>query len=372
MINTEIISVQIELTEVNRLCCECKNAPPNSMFSFYILKNGKPLDKLPYQKESRYIYWLTEPGIYSVKVFILNDSEKVSVISQKVSFEGGKPIYCNVTPPKRKLNWIKNVSGVMREIWIHRKRMFRISLYDYKVLNKDAYLGNVWNFLNPLIQIATYWFVFGIGIRAGKPVEGHPYIVWMLCGMIPWFFVSACITHGANAIREKGITVLKMRYPIATTPLEQVFVQFYSHLIMVSILMVSLVCMGYRPTFYWFNLIYYFIYALVFYTALSMITSVLTMIALDFQKLINSLLRLLFYVTPILWSIEKMPTLAQQILRMNPVLYYVNGFRDSLLFNIPFYEYPKSIAFFWGINIVLLLVGCNLLTKYKDQFIDLQ
>lgn len=372
MLNREDVEVTIELTGVNRLCCECKNAPEGCEYAFYIYKNGKIIDRLSYQKEARYVYWLTEPGEYAMKVYVQGANEKTSKMSDGIRFEGHKPIYCNISPRKRPFDWLRNVLVVLKELWIHRKRMLRISLFDYRVLNKDAYLGNIWNILSPLIQIATYWFVFGIGIRNGRDVEGHPYLVWMLCGMIPWFFASPCIVKGAGAIRSKGIAVLKMRYPVVTTPLEQIMVQLYSHLVMTAILLITLICMGYWPNLYWLNLIYYFFYAIVFFTSLAMVTSVFSMIALDFQKLVASLIRLLFYMTPILWSMEMMPPYAQRILQMNPVLYYVNGFRDSLLFKVPFYAHPQEMAFFWGINVLLFVWGCNLLVKYKDQFIDLQ
>ena len=129
----------------------------------------------------------------------------------------------------------------------------------------------------------------------------------------------------------------------------------------------GLILMGYMPTIYWLNLIYYLVYGIVFLASLAMVTSVLSMIALDTQKLIQALIRLLFYLTPILWSLDRMPPQIGKMLRLNPVLYYVDGFRESLLYQVAFYHNPKKMLFFWLINVVLFTIGCNLIMKYKEM-----
>lgn len=366
--------LQIQLLDRNRIYCECINTLKECEYAFQVLQDERIVFRSDYQEKPSYTYLPMAPGSYCVNVFARNENmEETSARSATVIYEGLCP-NCEEEEQQKKngLCWVRNIKNVLMETWTNRERMFRISVYNYRILNKDAYLGSLWNFLNPFIQIATFWFVFGFGIRAGKPVDGFPYLVWMLCGMIPWFFASACITHGASSIRQKGISVLKMRYPVATIPLESVLVESYSHLIMVGILLIILVLMGYMPSLHWLNLLYYFAFAVVFFTALAMVTSVLSMIALDFQKLLNSLIRLLFYLTPILWSIDNMPEKIGKILSLNPIYYYVRGFRESLLYQVPFYARPKEMAFFWGITLVLLICGCNLIAKYRDQFIDLQ
>lgn len=373
MITSKQVILDIETAGINQFRCICKNADTTYSYAFYVYRDGQIVERFPYQNAPEINYWAIEPGVYAFKVFIKNaDGEKVSSTSSPLPFSGSKTIYCNVESPKHKFDWLLNVFLALQEIWVNRKRMIRISRYDYRVLNKDAYLGNIWNILNPLIQIGTYWFVFGLGLRRGADVKGYPYIVWMLCGMIPWFFMSACIVSGAGAIRSRGMSALKMRYPIATMPVGTILVNFYSHIWMVALLLITILATGNAPSLMWLNLIYYFIYALVFFSALSMITSVFTMIAMDFQKLVAACIRLLFYMTPILWTIDNFPPAIQFILRLNPCLYYVDGFRDTLLFHTPFYIYGDKIFFFWTLNILLLIWGSNLQMKYKNQFMDLE
>ena len=76
-------------------------------------------------------------------------------------------------------------------------------------------------------------------------------------------------------------------------------------------------------------------------------------------------------MTPILWNMDNLPNLAQEILKLNPALYIVTGFRDSFLYGNMFYIHTGQMLFFWALNLVLVVVGCNLQIKFRDKFIDL-
>ncbi|MFI3226598.1 MAG: ABC transporter permease [Clostridia bacterium] len=288
-----------------------------------------------------------------------------------MEFEGLKPNLSEKNTKQKNKSVVESVKEVINEIRENCQRIIRISLFDYKLLNKDSYLGAGWNLLNPLIQIGTYWFVFGIGIRSGSPVNGHPFLIWMLCGLIPWFFISTCITQGASSIYAKARLMLTLKYPISTMPLSTILVAFYQHIAVLGILVLLLFVHGYFTNLYWINILYYFVYEFAFLVSLAMVTSVLTMIARDFQKLINSLIRLLFYLTPILWTIENLPITVQKIFQLNPVLYIVSGFRDSLLYDISIFEHLDKMVFFWILNLILFAIGCKLQVKFRDKFIDM-
>jgi len=79
---------------------------------------------------------------------------------------------------------IKSIRYVVSENISNIYRIFLIAKYEILAENRDSKLGILWNVLNPLIQISTYWFVFGIGIRSGKPVDGIEFLDWLLAGMV--------------------------------------------------------------------------------------------------------------------------------------------------------------------------------------------
>ena len=94
---------------------------------------------------------------------------------------------------------LKSIRYVLKENFTNLFRIYSIAKYELLSDMRDSKLGVFWNFANPAIQIITYYFVFGI-VAKRNAVDGIPFIQWMLAGMVVWFFISPCITQGANAI----------------------------------------------------------------------------------------------------------------------------------------------------------------------------
>lgn len=376
MIANEDVKVTVELTEGNRLYAECLNISEEYTYAFYINKNGERVETFWYSTKPNCVYWLTEPGEYIVTAFVKDkDGENAWAESVPVKYEGMSIIVGSGKKKRDMFAWAKNIASVAKDIWQNKERMYRIAVYDYRMGGKDSYLGRIWNVLSPLIQIAAYWFVFGLGIRGGRDVEYEgrtiPYLAWMLCGLIPWLFINGGIVRGAGSVYSKATTALRLRYPIATIPAGSILVELFNHVVMLVILVVTMLAYKMWPSLYWLNLIYYIAAAYLMLTALALLTSTLTMIARDFQLLINSLMRLLFFMTPVLWTMENLPDKYQRILQLNPCLYIVDGFRDSLLYNVNFWEKPAEMIYFWAFFAVLLVIGCNAQKRYKDHFLDL-
>ena len=371
--NTEKVTFQMEaniqLSDVNKLSITSQ-VDGASEYAYYIYKDEEIIARFPYIEKNSLAYWLSESGTYYAKVYIKNEEgDKFAMKTDEVYFDEEKAfgVEEEVTPP----NFLERVADTTNEIFSNMSKIKRVSKFDFKLENQGTYLGGVWSVLTPLIQIGTYWFVFGIGLRSGKDVDGYPYLAWMLTGIIPWFFINACLLKGANSIYSKIATITKMKYPIATVPVSRILQELYEFMVTIVIMMVLLFANGIYPTLSWLNLIYYFVYCFAFCVTLSLVTSVFTMLVRDFYKLLNSLIRLLFYLTPILWSMDNMPELYQKIMRLNPIYYIIKGFRESILYQIPFYADMKYALIMWGIVIFLYMWGCSLQSKFKNKFVDL-
>lgn len=254
------------------------------------------------------------------------------------------------------------------------KNTFRIySIAKYEILGdiRDSKLGVFWNFANPLIQVLTYWFVFGYIMSRGD-VDDIPYLYWMLGGMVVWFFMSPCITQGANAIHTKVNVITKMKFPVSILPATIVLKELFNHMCIMIILVITFVIGGYYPQWRWIGLIYYLFCAIIFSISLAMVTSVLNMLARDTRKLILSCMRLLLYLTPILWTIpDKVPRFIRMIMNANPIYYIVQGYRDCFFYGEGIMHYSKQMTCFWVITILLLLIGSNMLYRFKHKFIDM-
>lgn len=251
-------------------------------------------------------------------------------------------------------------------------RIYSIAKYELLADMHDSKLGMFWNFANPAIQVLTYWFVFGIVFNR-KAVDDITYIVWMLGGMVVWFFISPCITDGCNAVYRKVDVITKMKFPVSILPMTVILQKLFDHFCLMIITVVIFAVNGYYPNLHWLGLIYYLLCAAIFSFALSLTTSVLNMLARDTRKLILACMRLLLYLTPILWDINRFAegSLLRSIIECNPIYYIVQGYRDCFFYHKGFMAYSWSMGWFWGITLVLFLFGSYMMYKFKTRFIDM-
>jgi teichoic acid transport system permease protein len=95
------------------------------------------------------------------------------------------------------------------------------------------------------------------------------------------------------------------------------------------------------------------------------------MLARDTKKLITSCMRLLLYLTPVLWTETTLPHWMQTLVKCNPIYYIVQGYRDCLFYHRGVGAYTWSMGWFWGITIALFLFGSYMMYKFKTRFIDM-
>ena len=111
--------------------------------------------------------------------------------------------------------------------------------------------------------------------------------------------------------------------------------------------------------------------AVSFCISFGLVFSVLNMMTRDVKKFVTSIMRMLFYVTPILWTMENLPGWIQFIMRCNPIYYLVEGYRVSLFASNGFSMSLTTTIIFWIINISLFLIGSILTYRNRYRFIDL-
>lgn len=83
-----------------------------------------------------------------------------------------------------------------------------LTLKDFKKKYVGSYLGILWAFVTPIITIGVFWFVFEVGFKSA-PVDNFPFILWLSCGMIPWFFITDVLNNGTNSVIENDYLVKK-------------------------------------------------------------------------------------------------------------------------------------------------------------------
>ncbi|EAD4784533.1 TPA: ABC transporter permease, partial [Listeria monocytogenes] len=248
--------------------------------------------------------------------------------------------------------------------------IFRIARYEDKATYQSHYLGLAWQVLNPLIQIAIYYFVFGFAFNSSSGSNAS-YIEWMLAGIIPWFFISGVILQGANSIYNKINMVSKMNFPMSILPSINIASNLTSYFTMMVLLVGLFAVKGTPITIYWGQYLYYFVAMIAFLYSFTLLNATISVLVRDYYIMLQSLIRVLFYMSGVVWDLQtKLPEWAFNILKLNPIYYLINGFRETFLMEKMFWENPSYTVYFWLLTGVLLFVGASLHMKFRERFVD--
>src|SRR5699024_5087811 len=259
---------------------------------------------------------------------------------------------------------------------MHFYLISRLSLYEIKSKNKNNYLGMTWEIINPTIQLIIYWFVFST-IRAREPIEMNgveiPFFPWLLAGFFIWIFSYQSIIQGSNSIYTRLKMLSKMNFPMSVIPNYIIYTNLYIHIGLLILSIVVLNFMGFYISVYYVQLFYFLLSAYCLLFAISLITSTISTIIRDFHMLLNSVVRMLLYLSGVLWPLTLLSDfpLIENIMKLNPIYYLVEGYRASL-FGTEWYLITnwQYTLFFWALVIVLFIIGSSLHVKFRRHFID--
>lgn len=222
--------------------------------------------------------------------------------------------------------YFQSLVQMTRDIVTNLSRIFALAFFDYQLEAKDYFLGTAWKLISPFIQIGTYWLVFGIGLRSGAPIDGIPYVVWLTCGLTPWLWMNVSVSRGATSIYTKATMLTRSNIPTCLIPLGSVWSCSMENLWNVALMLIIYLANGCVPTWTALSIFYYIFCGLVFLSICSLITSALVMVARDFNKIIQAVMRLMFFITPVFWRPgNSIPPCAEDFQPVQPVWVYRAG-----------------------------------------------
>lgn len=247
--------------------------------------------------------------------------------------------------------------------------LWQFSIDDFKKKYAGSAMGFAWAFLNPLMTILVYWFVFQVGFKS-QPVEGYPFILWLVSGIVPWFFYSEGIISVTTTLLEYSFLVKKIVFNIDILPLVKVLSAFVVQIFLVAITIILFCVFGYYPDLFIFQLIYYMTYMLLLVIGIGFLASALDVFFRDLVQIIGVLMQVVFWTTPIVWNFDTMPEIVRKILVYNPLYYIIQGYRDTFINKKPFWDNWKMGLYYWIFAGVLLMIGLKVYNKMKVHFAD--
>lgn len=244
--------------------------------------------------------------------------------------------------------------------------LHNLVLHKIKLQFSDQILGYSWAVLNPLTYLFSFWFFAYVGIRSGI-VQGIPFVVWVMPGLLAYRFVTTVFSHSATILTGNGMLIKETRVDVRLVPLIEAMKECYIHFAVMLIMFVIFTVIGrsagcgwdYLPNIYYLNFIYYWFTAIVFVVVLAYLFSGIGLLFRDTKNIINALMVPIFWMTPVLFSVENglQPVVEKAEKLFNPFYYFIHGYRNTMLYHTFFFENTWYNVYIWVIIIIFALIA---------------
>ena len=218
---------------------------------------------------------------------------------------------------------------LFRELYHYREMLFSLVRKDLRGRYKGSVLGFLWTFINPLMQLLVYTFVFTVIL----PAQVEHYSLYLFVALIPWIFFSAAMTGGAGSIVAQKDLVKKIYFPREIIPISYVTSCFVNMLLCFLIIFPVMVISGISlnplallclPVI---MIVEYFL-AL----GMAMLSSAVTVYFRDLEHILGIITMVWMYMTPIFYSIDMIPEKLRFVYHINPMSSVISCYRDVLYY----------------------------------------
>ena len=268
------------------------------------------------------------------------------------------------------MRYLKEFFRFIKHIKESKKLLFTLAYSDFKEQYLGSYLGIFWAVLRPSLFVLVIWFVFGMGFKSKPTDDGVPFVLWLLCGMIPWFFFADTVSKSMNAITSNAYLVKKVAFRSSILPLVKIISSLGVHFVLIGLLILIFILNGYYPTIYWLQLPYYIFCTIILVLSLGWLTSSLKVFIKDIGEIIGVVIQFGFWLTPIFWSLDKIPEQYHYIIKLNPMYYIIDGYRNTFIDQVWFWETYKVTPYFLITTGILFVVGAVVFKRLRPHFGD--
>lgn len=253
---------------------------------------------------------------------------------------------------------------VFKELYNYRELLKTNIKKEVRGKYKGSWLGVLWTFLNPLLMLAVYAFVFPYILR----VQVDNYTIFMIVALIPWNFFTTAIQSGTGCVVANGNILKKVYFPREIIPISITTSQLVNFLITCIIMFVFILFSGVGFSLHILLMPLLIIIQYIITLALTFILSAITVFVRDVDHFVSVFLTLGFYATPIVYQANMLPDKFQWALKVNPMAQLVEAYRSILYYH----QMPDFVMIgIWAVlSLVLLVVGYMIFKKLEKCFVE--
>lgn len=258
---------------------------------------------------------------------------------------------------------------LIRVIKQNRKMIVKLAVNDFKAKYANSFLGATWAFVQPIITILVFWVVFQLGFKSA-PIQDTPFVLWLIPAYISWIFFCDILSNTSNCMIEYSYLVQKVKFDVEILPLVKIVSAVFVHLFFIGFIYVVFLINGYEITISSIQCVYYSFGIISLSFGLSMLNSAITVFFKDFSQIINVIIQIGFWATPIYWDPSIMDKKVALILKINPMYYIVTGYRSAFIAREWFWQRPWQSLYFWTVTVIIACVGYKVFSRLRPHFAD--
>jgi ABC-type polysaccharide/polyol phosphate export permease len=261
------------------------------------------------------------------------------------------------------------IAAFLRLLYDRRRLITAMAARELRAQYVASSLGLLWTLIHPVVMITVFWFVFSVGFKA-RPLNDVPFVVWLTAGMAPWYIFSEIVSGSTGIVIAHAHLVKKTLFSSQILPFIKITSALVTHGIFLLVLLTLLLFQQMPISLYYLQALYYLFSLLVLSLGIAWGLAALNVFIRDVAQLVAVLLQIGFWVTPIFWDISMMSPKIQHLLKLNPIYYVVQGYRDSFITFQPVWSHLAYTAYYWAVTAVVLASGAYIFRKLRPQFPD--
>jgi lipopolysaccharide transport system permease protein len=258
----------------------------------------------------------------------------------------------------------------LSQLFRYRGLIYSLVARELKARYRGSVLGFFWSFINPLLLLAIYSFIFTT-IMPNRAEGLQPYALFLLCGILPWNWFATSLNEAAGSLIAGGNLIKKVLFPAEVLPIVTVLANMVHFFLALPIVMIVLLVYRHWPDpggLVWFPVVV--AVQLVFTTGWALGLAALTVHFRDIRDILTNVLMLWFFSTPIIYFYNQQEVQPfKWLFNLNPFTHLAISYQEILFFNGPFGHWKWLLAL-GATSLVVFAVGYWLFDRLRDSFAE--